>query len=45
MSRPKKILPEIIGHKVDLGTYSLSHKDLILYALGIGFSTGCHCLS
>lgn len=40
MSRPSKISPEIIGLKTDLGTYNLSHKEFILYALGIGFSTG-----
>ena len=40
MSRPDKIDSKIIGHKVDLGTYSLDSKGFILYALGIGFSTG-----
>ena len=40
MSRPEKIDPNIIGNKVQLGTYSLDHKGFILYALGIGFSTG-----
>lgn len=38
--RPQKIDPEIIGSKLKLGTYSLDHKGFILYALGIGFSTG-----
>lgn len=40
MSRPTKITPNAIGRKVELGTYTLNHKDFILYALGIGFSTG-----
>ena len=39
MSRPDKISPNIIGHKVNLGTYDVNHKDFILYALGIGFSS------
>lgn len=40
MSRPQKISPEIIGSKVQLGTYCLDHNQFILYALGIGFSRG-----
>lgn len=44
MSRPAKISPSIIGHKIDLGTYTLTHKDFILYALGIGFSRGISLL-
>ena len=45
MSRPAKIDPKIIGHKVDLGTYTLDSKGFILYALGIGFSTGISSFS
>lgn len=40
MSRPEKIDPKILESNVELGTYSLNHKNFILYALGIGFSTG-----
>lgn len=45
MNRPDKISPDIIGHKVDLGTYSLDSRGFILYALGIGFSTGTSTIS
>ena len=42
MQRPKKIDSRIIGHKQQLGRYSLDSKGFILYALGIGFSTGIY---
>lgn len=41
MSKPDKILADkAIGFKNDLGKITLNHKNFILYALGIGFSTG-----
>lgn len=41
MSKPDKIQADkAIGLKNDLGKYTLNHKSFILYALGIGFSTG-----
>ena len=42
MKRPQKIDSRIIGHKQQLGKYSLDSKGFILYALGIGFSTGMY---
>ncbi len=40
MSRPDKIEAEkALSIKEDLGTVTLNHKNFILYALGIGFST------
>jgi hypothetical protein len=40
MSRPEKIEAEkAIALKEDLGKVNLTHKNFILYALGIGFST------
>lgn len=42
MSRPAKIeADKAIGFKNDLGKFTLTHKNFILYSLGIGFSTGC----
>jgi hypothetical protein len=41
MSKPDKIEAEkAMALKNELGTLTLTHKDFILYALGIGFSTG-----
>lgn len=41
MSKPEKINIEgALAHKEDLGIVTLTQKDLMLYALGIGFSTG-----
>jgi hypothetical protein len=40
MSRPQKISPEIIGSKMNVGTFCLQPNNFILYALGIGFSRG-----
>jgi hypothetical protein len=41
MSKPDKILADkAIGLKEDVATVQLKHTDFILYALGIGFSTG-----
>ncbi len=41
MSKPDKIVVDkAIGLKNDLGKVKLDHKNFILYALGIGFSTG-----
>lgn len=41
MSRPDKILADkAIGLKEEVATAQLKHTDFILYALGIGFSTG-----
>ena len=45
MSRPQKIDPKIFDKKTELGTFNLNHKNFILYALGIGFSTGTALLS
>jgi hypothetical protein len=40
MSRPEKIEAEqALAIKEDLGNVTLTHKNFILYALGIGFST------
>lgn len=44
MSRPTKISPDIVGSKLDLGTQLIKPKESILYALGIGFSTGTQAL-
>lgn len=41
MSKPDKILADkAIGLKENVATVQLKHTDFILYALGIGFSTG-----
>ncbi len=41
MSKPEKILADkAIGLKENVATVQLKHTDFILYALGIGFSTG-----
>lgn len=41
MSKPDKILVDkALGLKNELGKFTLNHKNFILYALGIGFSTG-----
>lgn len=45
MSKPDKILADkAIGLKEDVATVQLKHTDFILYALGIGFSTGRYAL-
>ena len=41
MQRPKKIEAEkVIGTKFERKKFTLTDKDAILYALGIGFSQG-----
>jgi len=46
MSKPEHIIiDKVIGYKEQLGSITITHKDLILYALGIGFSTGIHSIS
>lgn len=40
MTKPSKVVPELVKqYKLEPSTFEITDKDVILYALGIGFST------